>query len=213
MSAADLATSTTRVKLEGGEAVLVDIQGAAAPGNPMAPFAGSPFSRSPSLPAESPIGDSTGSGAVPSRNIPSRSAPPKEISYVVPEGWDDLPASGMRRASLTVGIGDKKAEITVIPLGGQAGDWLSNVDRWRGQIGLGPTTEDDLAKETKTVDVGGIPSKYVELIGEQQGKTILGVMTVKDDVSWFFKFQGPSSIAADEKEHFEQFIQSTKWNE
>ena len=205
---ADLPTSSERIKLESGEAVIVDIVGAASASNAMTgPFAGGPrMSGSPPFAgpgaAVPPVGPVAGTGG----NSDG------DITYKVPEGWTEQPiTSSLRKASLSVGIGDKQAEITVIPLGGQAGDWLSNVNRWRGQVQLNATTEEELAKVAKTIEVDGVKGNYVELVGEESGKTILGVMVVKDDVSWFVKFTGPSSLAADEREHFEQFTRSIKW--
>lgn len=206
ITVADLPTSTERIKCDGGVAIVIEIAGTTSASNAM----GGPFSGG---------GPFAGGGATPPIGPAGPSLPPvgpvasgdSDLTYDLPKGWSEQPLTSLRKASLSVGIGDKQAEITVIPLGGQAGDWVSNVNRWRGQVGLPPMSEEDLAKEQKSIEVGGVTGKYVEAIGTDSGKTILGVMAVRDDVSWFIKLTGPSSIAAEEKERFEQFTRSLKW--
>jgi hypothetical protein len=63
----------------------------------------------------------------------------KEPVWDLPQGWQRMPGSGMRFASLQLGPPDKPLELTVIPLstGGESIDeyLLANVNRWRGQLG------------------------------------------------------------------------------
>src|SRR5262249_8419460 len=44
-----------------------------------------------------------------------------------------------------------------------------NVNRWRGQVGLGPAGPEQLARECKEIDVGGIKGTLVDLVGQKKG--------------------------------------------
>ncbi|QNN23582.1 hypothetical protein HED60_15285 [Planctomycetales bacterium ZRK34] len=89
-------------------------------------------------------------------------------TWTLPEGWHQHGAQGMRYATILVGEhGNEKLEITVIPLGGggAASDVLANVNRWRGQLSLPPVDEAGLAETTKQVDVSGVESVIVNIVG------------------------------------------------
>ena len=114
----------------------------------------------------------------------------------------------MRKASLAVGEGAAAADISVFEFPADANDLLSNVNRWRDQVGLKGVTSEELDKSVRKIDVGGIPGDYVELIGQQQA--ILGVMVKKGASAWFFKLQGPPELATRERARFEAFVKSAR---
>jgi hypothetical protein len=62
-------------------------------------------------------------------------------SWDLPEQWRQQGAAGMRFATIEIEEGQRKLELTVIPLQ-TMGDFdeyvLSNINRWRGQLGLAP---------------------------------------------------------------------------
>ena len=70
-------------------------------------------------------------------------------SWDLPEGWLQQGATGMRFATIEIEEGERKLELTVIPMqtmGDLDAYLLSNVNRWRGQLGLAPVaviTPDD----------------------------------------------------------------------
>lgn len=69
-------------------------------------------------------------------------------SWMLPEGWRDLPGSGIRVATILTGPDKGALEISVISLGG---DLLSNVNRWRNEVGLPPLKEEELATGVKEI--------------------------------------------------------------
>ncbi len=147
------------------------------------------------------------------------SAPPADragkITYNVPEGWKELPARGLRAASFEVASGDKKLDISVIPLSlaGPAGDIVENVNRWRGQVGLAPQSGEEIAKELRKLTGKEMEWHVVELAGENPtsgGQMILGAIGKTDSAAWFVKLSGPPDLARLEKEHFDQFVGSLK---
>lgn len=66
----------------------------------------------------------------------------------------------MRVASFKVqNDAGQQADVSVIPLPGRAGGDESNVNRWRGQVGLGDLSAEELAKIAEPVEVAGQPGK------------------------------------------------------
>ncbi len=68
---------------------------------------------------------------------------PPQPTWDLPDGWRQLGPSGMRFATIEFDAGQRKMELTVIPLETR-GDLdqyvLGNINRWRGQLGLAPVT-------------------------------------------------------------------------
>src|SRR6266853_1053843 len=64
---------------------------------------------------------------------------PSQLKWKLPDGWKEGAPGEFRVASFRVKNSDgKEADVSVVPLTGVAGGDLSNVNRWRGQIGLPP---------------------------------------------------------------------------
>ena len=97
--------------------------------------------------------------------------------WTLPEGWHQQAATGMRFATITIDAPGTPLEMTVIPLKPTAGAFrdyvLANVDRWRQQLGLPPTSMEKLfgpgersgeLVETKLGDGG--EALIVDLAGE-----------------------------------------------
>ena len=90
--------------------------------------------------------------------------------WQLPEGWQQQPGSAMRAATLLIPSGAKPLElsVTVLPWSGRAGELLSNVNRWRGQLQLAPTNEQGLAECTRELKVGDATMTVVDLRGRFQ---------------------------------------------
>jgi hypothetical protein len=139
----------------------------------------------------------------------------KPLTYDVPAGWAELPASAFAVATFRVGDGGQAATVTVSPLTGDGGGLKANVDRWRGQIGLGPTTEEALKAESKSIDVDGRPAVYVDLAGPESAgagrKRTLGVILPRGGQTWFFKMVGPAELVGQQQQAFERFVRSVRF--
>jgi hypothetical protein len=119
----------------------------------------------------------------------------------------------MRKAAFKVRDGQAEVEITVIDLAAAAGEPLSNINRWREQVKLPAITAADLPKEARPVDFAGVAGMFVESVGpegESPRETILGVIAVRGDRSWFVKLKGDAALAAREKQRFEAFVKSIR---
>lgn len=144
--------------------------------------------------------------------VPSR-AP---LTYVVPPGWTEQASSpGMILATFYAEEGGRRAEVTIVPLGGAAGGVAQNINRWRGQIGLDPMPEDQLEKEIRPIEVAGTRASYIDILGPESGgpkrQRILAVIVVRSDKTWFFKMKGPADLVGAQKSAFEAFVRSVKF--
>ena len=155
--------------------------------------------------------DMTGGGAVVADEEPDEPAggAPRKPSYEIPPGWQPLPATGMRVAAFKVTDGGQSAEVTIIALPGHAGGLLANVNRWRKEVGLPDTTEDQLRKEAKMLDVRGVSVRYVDLAGPKE--RTLGGITMHNGTSWFVKLRGPADLVGKQQQAFEAFVKSLRF--
>jgi len=219
----DLAELPRQIKtlhLKEGEATLVDFEGQSVSGGMGGPFAGrrgGPFS-----------GGAVSGGPIASGSTSERRPPhppmtaetaqpdggqPSSIHFEIPPGWNQAPASGMRKAAFDIGDPEKHALVTVIDLGPEAGGLLANVNRWRGQLQLQPVSEEELSKQVKQLPVDGKKGDYVDLLGSptvEPRQAMLAVMVEHGGMTWFIKLTGDASIARREKPHFEQFVKSLR---
>jgi len=200
ISAAELASTTETFKVGEFDTTFVSLVGETTGGGmPGAPFV--PFAGGAAAPGSAP--------SVPDRPTPTAAAGGNEtLEFDTPEGWTAGRTTEFRKAAFTVADGEKKVEITVIPLGAGSGTLLENVNRWRGQVMLPPVKEADLATVVKKVESLGVKADYVELVGPAE--TILGVSAPVGDQVWFIKLSGDSKLAERENARFQAFVKSFK---
>ena len=93
------------------------------------------------------------SGAKPPGELPMASmigstpAAQPHLKWTLPAGWTEVPAGQMRVASFVVkGADGQQADVSIIPLPGGAGGDASNVNRWRGQVGLPTVSPEELSQ-------------------------------------------------------------------
>jgi len=130
-----------------------------------------------------------------------------QLTWKTPAGWQEIPPGTMRVASFKVaGADGKQADVSVIPLPGGAGGDFSNVNRWRGQVGLAPVSEAEVAKLAQPVEVAGQPAALYEQAGATD--RILAVIHHRDGMVWFFKMTGDSQFVAQAKPAFVEFLKS-----
>jgi hypothetical protein len=97
--------------------------------------------------------------------------PNGEPTWTLPAGWSATGRSGMRFATITTGpvAGGSPLEVSVIGLPVTDDPWedqlLANLNRWRGQLSLGPAaTAEETIKETLSL-TGGQSLVFVDLEG------------------------------------------------
>lgn len=159
-----------------------------------------------------PFAGGMGRGSLPTAAAPAAPA----IKYETPEGWQPGRVGGLRKAAFTVTDDELgKIEATVIDLPREAGgDRLANVNRWRMQVGLKEIDEKELKEQLQSLEIGDLKGDYCILVGEPSGgrtQTILGVLLDRDDLTWFIKLQGDAKLAERERERFEAFAKSLRF--
>ncbi|WP_417393386.1 hypothetical protein [Gimesia sp.] len=97
--------------------------------------------------------------------------------WKLPENWTQEPGSSMRFATLKVKDTDPALELSVIPL--PAGtdltaDLLSNINRWRDQVGL-----DSISAETIKESADKSPALDTELFTLKSGDEMISVVSLK----------------------------------
>jgi hypothetical protein len=137
--------------------------------------------------------------------------PPTDLpKWTPPSHWQPAGEKPMRLASFDIpGSGGAKGDVSISALGGGAGGLLANINRWRGQVGLGAIDEAALARESESVELGGDHGTLVDLKGPE--KRILAVIVPRTDRTWFFKLSGPDALLTQEREGFVKFVKSVKY--
>jgi hypothetical protein len=137
---------------------------------------------------------------------------PKEnaqaLRWKVPPGWKQLPARQMRFATFAVNEGNPPVELTVIPLGPEAGNIPANVNRWEGQLGLPPSPPEQLEKIVKKVQTHGLEISTVDLSDAAGKQRMLAAILSQSGRVWFFKMVGPADVVGGQKENFDAFMNS-----
>ena len=157
---------------------------------------------------------------------PASAAPPEHVAsaesyrlaqWKTPEGWQEQPGSNaMRVTSFRVGSGEQTAEVIVsrIPQG-QSGSMLDNVNRWRGQVGLGPISDPKQAG-FQYPQVAGRQGLFLSYTGPKNGdapaKQVLVAMTVQGRDDWYIKMIGPEPVVSAQADAFKQFVNSIQFS-
>jgi hypothetical protein len=151
------------------------------------------------------------------------------LSHARPAGWVEGPERPMRELTYFAGPEGAVAEVSVTKLGGTTfGDILTNINRWRGQVGLEPVGKaEDQPVEKK--EIGGNLAACFDFVGPGERSTgsklpvaqgqepavaqkrmLFVMMAVENDV-WFFKMIGPGKTVGEEKGNFEGFVKSVEF--
>jgi hypothetical protein len=100
-------------------------------------------------------------------------------------------------------------------LPGMASTDLANVNRWRGQVGLAPVSEEELPKLAEAVEVAGQPAQLYDQVGDNPGSgdksRILAAIQRRDGTPWFFKMTGDAQLVAEQKPVFAEFLKSVSF--
>lgn len=200
-----------------------DAPGAATNGGPAAVTASqSPVpgtsSDTPSAPTAGGAADAPAAAGPPVAIAPPQPGEGKGIKWIAPAQWKVQPAAGMRVGSFL--IEDEiagKADVSIIPLGPFAGGFVENVNRWRGQVGLEPASQQQIEQAATQTKVDGHDATIVELIGpvEPVGSAhkpaILAAVVLRDDATWFFKMTGDEPAVMKNKGPFMDFLKTVKF--
>ncbi|MCZ6672869.1 MAG: hypothetical protein O7C75_08015 [Verrucomicrobia bacterium] len=133
------------------------------------------------------------------------------FTWVVPDGWEAGKVSSMRLASYNVPLSNGEAgDFSLVQLGGGAGGVMPNINRWRGQIGLGPAVQEELAEYAhEHATPQGRQYLYITLINEENpDNAILGAIFEETGYMLFAKMTASRAGVEEAQESFEAFCNS-----
>lgn len=162
--------------------------------------------RTPPSPAAAPAGMA---GDVPPPARPTGVA----LSWTLPKGWKATAGGAMRYASFEVPVkGEVDASVVVLP--GPAGGELANVNRWRGQIGLGPLDDAGLTAARRTVQSKAGPLSVYEFASDAAPrKRLIAGLTELSGNTWFVKMTGDADAVGAARDDFMQLLGSIRVDE
>src|SRR5215472_13544735 len=145
--------------------------------------------------------------------MPSSLAPTAQTPVTTPPNWEPQPLSQMRQASFLVkGDNGAVADISFVSLGSAAGNVLENVNRWLGQIGQPPMTEQKLGEiaqrlhtslgDVTIVDLAGLPDNADPV---RDGR-IIAAMATTGNATLFFKMRGNAELTESQKGDFIKWV-------
>ena len=195
---AKLADMTRPIIVDNQTATLVDVSGPGAPGDPS--MAG-PTRPAPPQPPVNP-------------EKPERLIAPVPAGFVV-----DTNPGQFLIAKYDISIGGKTGSLTVSSAGG---DIESNLNRWRQQVGLTDWDEASIQKafeaqkELVQSEIAGRRAIIIDIIGPESAgekrERIMGALTSNPNGAiWFIKFRGSADLIASQKDAFDAFLKSIRF--
>jgi hypothetical protein len=169
-----------------------------------------PASPSPEDAASAPSGDAADPAA---RSGPAPSPRPSEGAsewpWRVPESWQFVAEERpMRLATYVVQGPEGPVEIAISRFPGDVGGMLANVNRWRGQVGLPPTTEAELDGMIERFQSPGFEGALLHIKGAEQHIVVASLYEASGDRTWTVRMSGTESIATSVREELFEFARS-----
>ncbi|HXG46824.1 MAG TPA: hypothetical protein VNO52_04305 [Methylomirabilota bacterium] len=142
---------------------------------------------------------------------------PERPAWTVPASWREVAPTSMLLAKfIATGDEGKRIDITVSSLPGDGGGLLTNVNRWRGQVGLAAIDEKGLRASATTLEHPEGRVTVVDLTGtdvktSSPTRLIAAVMPHHGE-TWFYKLMGDPQVAEREKAAFLKFVESVNYH-
>ncbi len=143
-------------------------------------------------------------------DVPPPPRPEGGLAWTLPKGWEQSVAGGMRYATLKAPA-KGKLDVSVVVLPGPAGGELANVNRWRGQIGLGPIDAVELAAARKAVKskAGEVALYDFTSDGQVKSRLVAGLTQAQGN-TWFVKMVGDAEPVAAAHPEFIHLLESLR---
>lgn len=131
------------------------------------------------------------------------------INITPPDGWIENDPNPLRVASYTVErIGLNPADFAVLRFDKSEGNALSNINRWRRQIGIPNWTEQKLEQRTRTLNTETLTFKTFDLKAETAGekentseRIFIGILDYGENI-YYFKLQGDALLLETQRKNF-----------
>ncbi|MFZ4576033.1 MAG: hypothetical protein ACOYN0_16735, partial [Phycisphaerales bacterium] len=153
------------------------------------------------LPSDHPPIDNAGELPSQPRNRADSAVLSRATSWSAPANWKATPdPSGIAVAAFE--LGTPATRVTLTSLLGDGGGVLSNVNRWRGQVGLAPVAA---ITEQPSTDLGE-GALLVSLKSPDGTKGISAAIISEGQQTWFFKLTGDAASLDSAATEFGRFV-------
>ncbi len=181
---------------------------AAAPAAPAAAAAPA----APAAPAAAPAASATtvvAADRAAMANTAVATATGQGLQWTAPSHWTAKAGSAMRKGTYAIKGAGGEAELAITAFPGDVGGDLANVNRWRGQVGLGPIGSAELASSINRFRAHSLDVAVIDILGSN-GQRILGGIVPFAGSTWFFKLTGPDAVVAAEKAVFVEYMKTVR---
>jgi len=128
-------------------------------------------------------------------------AAPSPFEWKTPKGWTEKAGNSVRLVSFDVPGSPEQA--SVIILGGDAGGFLPNLNRWRGQLEMQPVDEATAKKSAKKDQSALGAFQWFELNNPASAeKSMLVAIVPIPDATIFVKLVGTKKITSENRDAF-----------
>lgn len=136
-----------------------------------------------------------------------------------PAGWEKQEPGPLRFATYRIpapGPDGIDGDVSVIPLPGEGGTNLNNVNLWRAQLRLPPLEKDDdpALGETTLSPAGPITLTHLvsaePLFSNGRHGAISAAILRTPETTWFFKLAGEAQMVAAQRAHFVEFVRTAE---
>jgi len=164
-------------------------------------------------PAHPPIGNlaATGEGGSPG----PATAGPQRPEWQAPAGWKEIDGGPFLISKFAVTGNGGEAAVNVSMSAGAGGGLAANVNRWRGQLGLGDLSNDQLADQATSVDIPGGKATFVDMAGTDvkngQKARLIAAVVPRGQQTWFYKLMGAPAAVEANKDAFLNFVKGVKY--
>lgn len=142
------------------------------------------------------------------------------ISWTLPEGWQEKPATGMRIATFGLKNNESAVDCSIVSLGAGAGGIEPNIIRWLGQLNLEVLPPAELQafiakQETLTLDanVSALVIDFTELQKKSAPVTpsMLAAIIEANNQRIFVKMTGSREKVLEQSKAFKALVKSLKF--
>lgn len=120
-----------------------------------------------------------------------------EWPWIVPDDWTFVPGERpMRLATYQVQGPSGPVEVAISRFPGDVGGMLANVNRWRGQVGLPPAIDADLAGMIESFENPGFNGSLLHIQGAEQHIVVASIFESGANQTWTVRVSGTPEVAA-----------------
>lgn len=123
-------------------------------------------------------------------------SPSSQWPWSVPDNWTLVPGERpMRLATYQMQGLTGPVEVAISRFPGDVGGMLANVNRWRGQVGLPPATDADLAGMIEPFENPGFNGSLLHIQGAEQHIVVASIFESGANQTWTVRVSGSLEVA------------------